>query len=141
MEQYNRVPPVMIPVRLARPDEYLTGIYFGYLLGERLKPGGGTGYLGWTGRDVRKRMAEHRDDGRPLDLAYVTQRGMKPEEGDLHNRLYLWRHPGESSIYKTDGKFWREFLRFHRGKGLEILLVPRNDVAGGQGNLFGEPPE
>jgi hypothetical protein len=140
IEQHNVILPVMMPVRLARPNEYLTGIYFAYLLGERLKPGGGSGYLGWTGREVRKRIAEHRDEGRPLDLAWVLQRGMKPEEGDLHNRVSLWRHDGESSIYKTNGKFWREFLRFSRGKRLEIILVPRDDVAGGQGNLFGVPP-
>ena len=133
---------IQLIVRLVEPNEYLIGIYFAYLMGQRRLLEGGTGYIGWTYREVRTRIAEHAREGLHLDLAYVLKYGTKPEEGVLHSREERDRVPGETSIYKTSGRFWREFLLFQRSlrRSTELVMIPA-EMAGSQGDLFnGEPP-
>jgi hypothetical protein len=138
---------VRFVVRLADPDEYLTGIYYGYLDGERLNPNGGCGYWGWTGRSVRTRMSEHRSKRLPLDLAWVLSPGTEPQEQELHAMLVKAKEHQLSGKYATDiyhmtGLWWREVLRFQRLHWpMGIILVPRDYSSTGQRGLFdGEPP-
>jgi hypothetical protein len=125
---------MMIPVRMARQGELLSGGYVAFPPLQRKKVDG-IFKLGQTDRELSSRIQEHHTSNPGIEAVYVFRGLTKFYEDELHGKLLEWRLPGTREWYYSCEPCWREILHFCRMQKIEIVMLGPAQIRT-QGDLF-----